>query len=394
MYIGLKKEIKAYCDEGYIKIVNSNSGAFRILSKKATVLIYLLKGCRKLDEVQYEFSYLTNCEAKIFKKIIAELAGYVFLNNDMIFETGINEIDRNQIASSRSVSDAVFVKQPKNIFIKVTNLCDKKCRYCSEMEYISSKTSGDFPVKLVERVLKNMDVSKINVELTGGEPLQCSNLDQILDEFARFGMSVSLITKACSNYDYFEKIIIRNISQVCFSLDSYKEMYVNYITSRKGIFFNIMECMKIAKRNNVCVDINAVITTKNLFDIEELVLFSIENHVSNLHLTTVWCTNDIDRNLLLNTGEKAAIYAQVNYLREKYAKFIAIELTTTADCEADNRCVNCGKPFTDVKINHEGDVTLCNGDIIGNLETMSLAEIWNSRYVRNKKIKLLKQMAT
>lgn len=394
MYIGLKKEVKAYCDEGYIKIVNRNSGSSRILSKKAAILIYLLKDCRKLDNVQYEFFYLTNCEAKTFKKIIAELAGYVFLNNNPEFETGINEIDRSHIVSSRSASDTVFAKQPKNIFIKVTNFCDKKCRYCSEIGCMSSKLPGSFPVELVEKVLKNMDVRKLNIELTGGEPLQCSNLYHILDEFARFGMSVSLITKACSDYNYFENIIKRNINQICFSLDSYKETYVNDITGRKDTFINIMECMKIAKRNKISVNINAVITSKNLPDIENLVLFSIENHVSNLHLTTVWNVNGIDRNLLLHTREKTTIYNQINYLREKYAEFLAIELTTAANCFADSRCVKCGKPFTDVKISHEGEVSLCNGDIIGNLKTMNLTEIWNSQYVKNKKMELLKQMAT
>ena len=60
----------------------------------------------------------------------------------------------------------------------------------------------------------------------------------------------------------------------------------------------------------------------------------------------------------------------------------------------ENRCEKCGKALTDVKINCKGEISLCNGIVIGNLYNDCLFDIWNSETTRKIRRELMEQMAT
>ena len=393
MYIGLRKEVKAYYDERFIKILNTNSGSFRLLSKRAAVLVFLLNGCRKLNEVKKEFCYLTGLDTKNFKIIVVDIFNYIHYA-DSTFDVGINEICKEHLVSISTINEFIKLEQPENIFIRTTNFCDKECKYCCERENMQSEVKESFPVSFVEKIIENMDSGRIHYELTGGEPLICKELELIIDEFKKHKLQLAFITKGTSNYSYFEKIIGKKvIHQVCFSLDSCEKEYVNYITGDNRTFDNIIECMKIAKKNHLVVDVNAVITSGNINDIENLAVFCLDRGVSNLHLTTVWPVSDIEETLALNYDQKNFIYRKVQELKNKYSSCINIELTVTY-CDVDGRCLKCGKPFTDVKIFPNGKVSLCNGEIIGDLQYNSLYDIWNGHRSNEVRSKLMKQMTT
>jgi MoaA/NifB/PqqE/SkfB family radical SAM enzyme len=392
-YIGLRKEVKAYSDQDYIKIKDINSGSYRLLSRKTAILVYLLKGTRSYEDVYRDYNYLTDCSREQFELIVSEIKHYIH-TSVVKFDAGYNYLNIDNVLVCRSPEDVLELKQPLNIFLRAVNICDKNCRYCSEMARMNSKMRCDFSIQLISNIFLNLDKNKIFFEITGGEPLIHPEINDIMAELEKLHIPVSLITKATSDYLLFQELVNKySISRVCFSLDSYKKDYVDYITRRSGTFDNIVECMRIAKNAGTSIDVNAVITKINICDIEKMVMFCIENQVSNLHFTTVWSVPNCDSSLILNENDKKRVYILINQLRKKYIQYINIEITTSK-CEGEDRCDKCGKALTDVKIDIDGDVTLCNGIVIGNINRACLYDIWNSSSAKNIRKNLMKQMAT
>lgn len=391
MYISLKKEVRAYSDKGYIIIKNSISGAFRLLSPRAAILIFLLKGIRVYKDVKNDYNFLIGNKRKVIDLVLNDLKPYINLGEN-VSEVGINELTINDVVSCRKLNEILQYEYPKNVFLKVTNTCDKNCKYCSEKQQLNIGEKSDFPLELVKKIFNNLSDSNCFFELTGGEPLLHSELIELLNKIRDFKVPISFITKATDNLSFFKEVLLKgNIARVSFSIDSFRQPYVDYITGRNGTFNNIIECMNIARKCGITVDVNVVITALNENEIGEMVVFCIEQGVATAHFTTVWPAPGMDKDLVINESRNQIIYNIVNQLRDIYNKQINIELTTT---KCENRCEKCGKALTDVKINCKGEVSLCNGMVIGNLYNACLFDIWNSEIVRKVRCELMGQMAT
>lgn len=390
MFIALKKEVRTYSENKYIIIKNNVSGSFRILSRQVALLLFLLKGVRKYEEIVKEYQLLLGGKKTNINTLIKELEAYIVLGANVV-DAGINDLNADDIINCRKLDEILEFEFPINIFLKTTNFCDKKCRYCSEKALLNIGKKQDFSFELVEKIFYGIDNTKCFFELTGGEPLLHSQFNKLIDRITNFNVPISLITKATNNYQFFESILEgRKITRICFSLDSVRENCVDYITGKDGTYKNIIECMKIAKTLGLKVDINAVLTTLNDSEMEKMIVWAIENGVSNIHFTTVWPTPEAD-DLIIEHHRKKVIYSVINQLREKYKNFIDIELTVT---ECENRCDKCGKALTDVKIRYDGEVSLCNGVVIGNLNDAYLLDIWNGEKAKRARCELMKQMAT
>ena len=391
MLIGLKKEVRIYSENKYIIIKNNNSGSLRMVSQRAARLLFLLRGVREYQELESEYQFLMNNEKTDIETILKEFESYIDLGDDLHY-AGVNDLDVIDVINCRKLDEMSNFEYPINVFLKTTNVCDKKCKYCSEKARLNVGEKYDFPLELVERIFYRIDSRKCFFELTGGEPLLHSQFNELVERIDNFKVPISLITKAINDHSFFENVLKKGkITRVCFSLDSVRESHVDYITGKPGTYKNIVECIKIAKELGLEVDINVVLTTLNDDEIEKMVMFCIDNDVKNIHFTTVWPTPEMDASLIISQHRSKVIYGIVNQLREKYKKYIGIELTTTR-CES--RCDKCGKALTDVKINYNGEVYLCNGVLLGNLNDSYLYDIWNSE--RSKEIRhgLMKQMAT
>ena len=391
MYISLKKEIRAYSDKGYIIIKNNISGAFRVLSPCAALLIFLLKGIRLYKDVKNDYNFFIGNKKTVIDLVLNDLKPYINLGQN-VFEVGINELTINDVVSCRKLNEISRCEYPTNVFLKVTNTCDKNCKYCSEKQQLNIGKKTDFPLELVEKIFSNLSDNNCFFELTGGEPLLHSELIELLNKIRGFKVPISFITKATDDLSFFKEVLLKgSIARVCFSIDSFREQYVDYITGRNGTFNNIIECMNIARRCGTTIDVNVVITALNENEIEKMVVFCVEHGVETTHFTTVCPAPGMDKDLVINESRNQIIYNAVNQLRNIYKKQIDIELTTT---KCENRCEKCGKALTDVKIDCKGEVSLCNGMVIGDLYNACLFDIWNSETARKIRCELMGQMAT
>ena len=391
MYISLKKEVRAYSDKGYIIIKNNISGAFRVLSPCAALLIFLLKGICTYKDVEKKYIFLTENKKTDIDLVLNNLKPYINLG-EIVFEVGINELTINDVVSCRKLNEISQCEYPTSVFLNATNTCDKNCKYCSEKQQLNTEKKSDFPLELVEKIFNNLGNSNCFFELTGGEPLLHSELIKLLKKIKDFKVPICFITKATDDLSFFKKVLLKgSIARVCFSIDSFRKKYVDYITGRNGTFNNIIGCMNIARKCGTTIDVNVVITALNENEIERMVVFCIDHRVETVHFTTVWPTPSMDRDLVINESRNQIIYNVVNQLRDRYKKQIDIELTTT---KCENRCEKCGKALTDVKIDCKGEVSLCNGMVIGNLYNACLFDIWNSETTRKMRCELMGQMAT
>lgn len=394
MYIGLKEEVLADYDGSYVYLYNSVTDSYRFLGRKAAVMIYLLKECRDMNTVILEFMYITGKSKKDFNHVLAELIGYIKVST-VEFKIGCNQVKKENVMNCAGIRHMLNRKYPKSIFIRLTNLCDKSCRYCFEKCRMDSKEKGYFNEIMIEKLFfENYcgGTEKIHFELTGGEPLLYHNLEYVIKEFQIRNTDLSMITKGTQDYMLFKSIMADNMKEICFSLDSYDEKYVNYITGNNSAFINILKCMEIARECAKEVNVNAVLTSANIDNLEGMVSFCIRKGVANLHFTAMWGENSNLKFLNLDYSTKKKLYEEIKNLKWKYKGIINIGITIT-DCENRKGCEYCDKALTDIKIDQDGEVLLCNGMVIGNLKENNLPEIWNSETAVAKRNLIMKQMA-
>ncbi len=392
LFIGLRKEVVAYTDGEHNYLYNPITDSYRILSRKAAIFVFLIKECCQINTIVQKFLYVTGDSKINFRKVLFELSAYIKVDRTE-FETGINNIDQKSIYKDISISNILLQKFPRNIFIRLTNQCDKVCKYCCEKDRMSTKSKEHFDKNYISKLFfteSENNLKKINYHFTGGEPLMYNYFNYIIEEFQQREMEASLITKAIDSNVFSSYILNSSLKYICFSLDSYNEQYVTYITGNKEAFRNMVSCMEIAKHCGKYIGINVVVTTLNKNCLEDMVLFSIRNMVDEIHFNIMRESGESTKNLMVNLETQKNIYKEIIYLQVKYDKKIKITLTMI---HCKKGCKECEKALTDLKINYDGEVALCNDMVIGNLKDNNLQEIWFSKQTMEIKRLILKQMA-
>ena len=74
MFIALKKEVRTYSENKYIIIKNNVSGSFRILSRQVALLLFLLKGVRKYEEIVKEYQLLLGGKKTNINTLIKDIS--------------------------------------------------------------------------------------------------------------------------------------------------------------------------------------------------------------------------------------------------------------------------------------------------------------------------------
>ena len=159
---------------------------------------------------------------------------------------------------------------PFSCMYYVTLRCNSRCVYCDIWSDSECKSSGDAnPAEVRQNLdgLKKLGVRYI--DFTGGEPLLCEALPEILGMAKEKGFRTGLVSNGVL-YPRRAKELAGKVDSLSFSLDGANQETHNSQRGIKG-FGKVIESLELAKSLGEPVDINCTVTNQNYLQLPEMV---------------------------------------------------------------------------------------------------------------------------
>ncbi len=283
--------------------------------------------------------------------------------------------------------------------IKVTRLCNQRCRQCN----IHENREGNPYVNLSEYDIVLQRLRKYGSlvgMISGGEPLLHPDIIEILKRAKKtFPVSVSLVTGLYFDYDKIFQVIDYCLKQginIQTSLDGLGETgsYLRGVKDHPEIVLANMKKITERKKelnSSSFTYVNCVLSAKNLDQIPEIIKTSKEAgwEVTIGLYHSLLDTTKKDDEMKITDSEK--LHQTVDFLQDNPAilnlnAFIeGIPRILNNDFPDYCPFVNGKRTATRLTIMHNGELHLCKGGAIGNLFTQEIEEIFSG----NKYKKLL-----
>lgn len=152
--------------------------------------------------------------------------------------------------------------------ISLTDRCNLRCFYCMPEDGIQLMEKAHImtleEIISISKTFRALGVDTIR--LTGGEPLVRKNLDFLLRELSKLGVTIKLTTNGILLDKYFELFKEIGLTKINISLDTLDKAKSIFITKR-DYFDRIMNNIKIAGDYNISVKLNVVLI-KGINDLE------------------------------------------------------------------------------------------------------------------------------
>lgn len=149
-------------------------------------------------------------------------------------------------------------KTPLEVIHEINFDCNLRCKYCG----LSTTKIKEMNTEQIKTAIKEFaDASTIAWTFTGGEPLLRKDIGELINYAKRYGI---LFINLTSNGILFKKKIneLKLLDEIFFSLDGPKEIHEKL--RGKGTYEKVIEAIKLAKKENFNVTIQAVICEENI----------------------------------------------------------------------------------------------------------------------------------
>lgn len=239
------------------------------------------------------------------KKLVTHSTLNVWLNNDFDMKA--------------SFELPAYFKAPISLVWELTGKCMSSCIYCS----------GGFPRKTVEltheekiRLARELiDLKIFMISLSGGDPLLCDDLEEIVSLFTENGINVMLCTPGL--YVEEEKIarLCKN-TRVSFniSIDSVDADINDFQRGKKGALDASLKILSLIEKygnGQLFTSVEAVVTQKNYGHLQELIEKMKNYPVNELRIQPV-----VPMNLQTYNERLALLESQIQSLPDVVAKAI------------------------------------------------------------------------
>lgn len=283
-----------------------------------------------------------------------------------LHENKVNDILKNGIHA---------MSYPISVELTLTNRCNLRCVYCSDLELRERQGNDAFlDYDVLSRLFEDLAKggTKGVVFEGGGEPTLHPDFGKLVRRAKENNLAVGLITNGTVQLDESD---LQKLEWIRVSLDaSNAEEY----TSLKGVDCFERVLSNIAHYAQYCntVGVGYVVTNNNLSDIETLILRLRELNVSYIQLRPVVDAPD------LLPDEKDLKYLECY----RSAVFNVIVDGMKENMESGNGQLPCVANGLTSVISGDGSVFLCGRlniydwfNPIGNIKTQSFSEIWNGK---------------
>lgn len=279
---------------------------------------------------------------------------------------------------------------PHTVNWNFTYKCNLNCTHCYSRNRIDiEEMNKENKIKTALNLIKS---NVFLVNLGGGEPICSPDVYDIIKIFSDNGTYISLSTNGhFINIDVANKLKEVNLTAACISLDHIDPKIHNEGRGYKNSFEEAVKAINLFTERNIKVVISTVITSKNVYSLEELIKFLIKLKCATISLRRLKVQGNAvsHSELLLNEKEEKYLYKKIQDLKNKYSNNIVVDFVygATPIPEIDKGC-SCGK--TSIGIMPNGNIIPCvyNEKLsIGNILEDDLEILWEN----SKKLNYLRE---
>lgn len=289
-----------------------------------------------------------------------------------------------------------------NLQIELTSSCNERCIHCYLPNTVKD-TSYSLKFDNLKKVIDDfIMLGGEQLTLTGGEPMLYPELHQLLKYCHEANIKINLLSNlTLFNQKHLNSIIKHKyINHIQVSLYSMKPSTHDYITKIKGSWEKTIAAINNLLENGFPVTIACPIMHENMYDISDIMEYTIKNGITFRTSTCLFPKNNGDSSFsnhsALNQNEYQQIYESLisKFGQKTYNTLFKHSNRSERLCASPlnfiNSCV-CSTGVTSLAINSQGDVTPCPGwptFVIGSIKKESLVDIWKN----SSKLKLLKKL--
>jgi len=276
------------------------------------------------------------------------------------------------------ISTNDILSAPCEVAIEITGRCNLKCKYC-----FNDNIGVDIPLEKLKNILDQTDEMNVfEVCISGGEPFLRPDIFDTITYATKKDFDISIVTNGTQLNSNVIKWIndLGLMGSVQISMDSSNEYIHNSV---RGLFLDTMSSLKEIK--NICDDlptIGIVLHKQNYKNITQS-LKELSEYCSGFHLMNIMASKKSLENkdflyMDLSTLENA-LYEIDKTCRKNSIKIDIYDYDLMKKQTA--RFTGCTAGKIKVAITPELNVIPCDMTrslIIGNLNEMTLEQIWNS----------------
>lgn len=293
---------------------------------------------------------------------------------------------------------------PKYLMMKITNLCNSNCAYCSHAVSNLQEVKSDISLDLILKTIREAGEMRVTAaSINGGEPLVRNDIPQIVSALVQERITPVLMTNGLLLPQYWEELGERGLRYIIMSFDSLNPD--TYRKQRGANFENAMAGIEAAvalqkKYADAHIHITTVLTRDNAEELPHLVEFMTARNIY-VQISPYHHFNPIVPNLL-RISDAETIYSLTGTLLRMKRQGMLIAnsegfLSHLPDFFLKNQRVpslyKCLIGYTNVFVDANMNVRCCwdgSFEPIGNLQEQSLKEIWNSEGYQQAREKMLR----
>ncbi|MBQ3676639.1 MAG: glycosyltransferase [Bacteroidales bacterium] len=306
-----------------------------------------------------------------------------------------------------SKKDVVYPHMPspwRMTFITNPDKCNLHCKMCDTFSVdnrgrLKTDHRPEMDFSLVEKTVSALAPHGLKeiIPSTMGEPLLYSHFEQLVELCRKNNIKMNLTTNGTfpkGGVEFWTPKLLDVISDVKFSINGINPEVNGKIMcgiNTEKQLRNIEYYLDYRKRagNKSTVTLQCTFMKSNLYELKNLILWSIEHGVDRVKGHHLWKTSDSLDSEMLRTGENASLWNSVctecNVIAEgkiKLENFVPIDLDKPAIDGKDTFCQFLGK---ELWIEYDGSYQICCcpsevrkefGDF-GNVSHLSPLEMWN-----------------
>lgn len=285
---------------------------------------------------------------------------------------------------------------PTNIGVCITSKCNLKCTYCMRETY---KPQGEIEIKALQKILKNNPwVSGVCI-MGLCEPLLHPQIIDLLNLIHSMKKSISLTTNGTIKIDENLLKALQNVDLFCMSIDTTKPK--TFKKMRGGANFhtvwnNLVRVITYKRElgltdtDNPRIQINAVVTKENIYEIKELIE-KLKEYKSDIYYLSLEGVSRTDYSkedpFIISQEEYEEVYSEYKKIIVKSGlRVVGLDYILYPSTGWGNCTLAKFGPF----IHPNGEVYFCFDyqRIIGNVFTQQLLAVWNNKKARQFRYEL------
>ncbi|GJQ59129.1 MAG: radical SAM protein [Candidatus Scalindua sp. AMX11] len=269
-----------------------------------------------------------------------------------------------------------------SIVIELTNHCNLSCQHCMEGRHSSDGQS--LKLEILDKILQNCKEHGFDhLSFTGGEPTLHPRFNEILKNVYEAGYNFGFVTNGWNFVEMYSQLLPYRdrLRGITFSLDSAREEVHDRVRGR-GAYRRLMKAFSICMVKDIPFTINTTVMSYNKGELKEMAELATKLGSRGLRFCHLMPTpGNVEKGLSLSPEECVVIEGIIGELQQSFP----MPIIMAPGYHTTNLFPCSPLQSKELNIDWRGNVTLCchlsgygngaiEGDIIGNLDTMSFAE--------------------